>query len=259
VAEQFETRPPPAALFVTVGSTARRLLDASGALGDYPRRSGRKQARLLDTDRAAPGERFYGRALKEALALVPNGGELRLFVVAWAGRASGVLPLLTTLTLAQRLKADLELYDVELDRWLLLTLPSLGNDRHAEMLVRSTGVLLSLTAASRFGAEVIAGQQLIAPIVEWPVVVRRGPGAPVPLEAHLHEAGAVLRLLFDPGPLGLAVRGHMERLDRPGPVEASIFFSITIGSLVLDHEPVVDLLTDLTLARADEFQVDRLL
>jgi hypothetical protein len=287
--DPLATRTPRPALFVAVGGTARRLLDASGALRDYPRCDGREQARHLhlDTDRAGVPDaatlqlrasrrpedavaaaerecqRLHQRLLDDALALVRgdddaghDGAVLDVYVVAWTGRASGGWPLLATLQAAQRLKEELAGWDVEVERRVLLTLPSIGDERHADMLVQSTAVLLALEAASRFGVDVVAGRRLVAPIAEWAVVVGQGPGVPVGLDTQLRQAGAVLRVLADQGPLGQAVRRHMEAMPRPEPIETPIF-SIGIGSMVLERERAIDLLTGRLLAMGDEAQADR--
>ena len=319
------TRTSRPAAFITVGGTARQVLETSRVLRDYPRYDGRPQVRdlhldtdasewpdvdrlvvavpdggeiearrthradlhaLMRPDHAYRRSRAGAASIPEAFlagagqypeiyrrihallhgllgAAGPAPGQIeliRVYIVAWTGRSTGGGLLLHVLQVGQRLKRELAEFGVELDRYLLLTRPTLVNHhRHTEMLVRSTAVLTALEAASRYGLEVAEGQRLEAPVCEYAFVLGRGRGVPSPLPEQLAQAAFVLRLIADPGPLGATLRGRLwQQEPPPHREEVRIFKSIGLASIVLDRQAVIDLLTDLLLARSDALEAARM-
>ena len=273
------SRAADCALFVTLGGRARRVLDASRALRDYPTRHGHELAAHLhlDTHRAGADDaathvmglpeggfdagpatlreyaRIEERARADAFALLRGAGcdVLRVYVLAPADRVEGGWPLLTALQLVQRLRIELRASEVDLVCYLLMTMPA-ADDRHDEQVARSVALLASLEAAGCLGIEVVPGRVLRAPIADCAVMIGPAQGVLQSMDARLAEAGAVLRALSDAGPRGRTIRGYLEQPHVADPGATRIFTSIGIASLVMEEETTLDLLTDLLLLLDDQ-------
>lgn len=197
--------------------------------------------------------------IRNLAATFPHPGGplgLNVFVVAWLGRGTGAGSLLVVLSVLQSLRLSLRDDAVAVERFALLTLPSVHDDQneHVERWTHAAAVLASLSAAQQHGLLVAPDQTLEGPVAEWILLHGQPPVAPPDLKAQTMDAAATLRVLCDPGPLGNEIRTELRNMGVPQAAAdpPEVFKSMGVSTLVFEHAAACQLLADLLLHQADE-------